>query len=87
MKDSQRDYYEILQISPNADFDTIERVYRHLAKKLHPDNPVTGDTDNFHILLEAYEILISPEQRAAYDAGYENLRTTAFDFSAADGGR
>jgi len=30
------DYYELLQLSSNADSDTIERVFRHLAKKLHP---------------------------------------------------
>jgi curved DNA-binding protein CbpA len=33
------DYYEFLQISPNADADTIHRVYRFLAARLHPDNP------------------------------------------------
>ena len=26
------DYYELLQVSPNADEDTIQRVFRHLAK-------------------------------------------------------
>jgi curved DNA-binding protein len=31
-------YYETLQLSPNADQATIERVYRLLAKKYHPDN-------------------------------------------------
>jgi curved DNA-binding protein len=37
------DYYEILQVSPNADQTTIERVYRLLAKKYHPDNAEEGD--------------------------------------------
>ena len=31
------DYYELLQVSANADEDTIHRVFRHLAKKHHPD--------------------------------------------------
>ena len=31
------DYYELLQLSPNADDETIHRVFRHLAKRLHPD--------------------------------------------------
>jgi len=41
------DYYEILQISPNADTDTIHRVFQLLAARLHPDNPQTGDRDKF----------------------------------------
>ena len=38
-------YYEFLQISPNAEPDTIHRVYRFLAARFHPDNPETGDAD------------------------------------------
>jgi curved DNA-binding protein len=40
------DYYEFLQISPNADAETIHRVYRFLAARLHPDNtkPATKRT-------------------------------------------
>ena len=37
------DYYEFLQISPHADYETIHRVYRYLASRFHPDNPDTGD--------------------------------------------
>ncbi|MEO7964396.1 MAG: J domain-containing protein, partial [Gemmatimonadaceae bacterium] len=32
------DHYETLQVSPRADQETIERVFRHLAKRYHPDN-------------------------------------------------
>ena len=31
------DYYDLLQLSPNADEDPIDRVFRRLAKKCHPD--------------------------------------------------
>jgi hypothetical protein len=65
------DYYEILQISPNADFETIERVYRLLAKKYHPDNKSTGHIEKFEILIGAYKILSDPEKRASYDATYQ----------------
>ena len=39
------DYYEFLQISPNAEPETIHRVYRFLAGRYHPDNPDTGDPE------------------------------------------
>lgn len=60
------DYYEFLQISPNADIDTIHRVYRFLATRLHPDNP-TGDPEKFKVLQEAYEVLSDRSRRAEYD--------------------
>ena len=41
------DYYEFLQISPNAEPATIHRVYRFLAGRLHPDIPGTGDAEKF----------------------------------------
>ncbi|MBZ5642144.1 MAG: DnaJ domain-containing protein [Acidobacteriia bacterium] len=65
---SQQDYYEFLQISANAEPDTIHRVYRFLAIRLHPDNPETGDAEKFFLLKEAYEVLSNPERRAEYDA-------------------
>jgi len=62
------DYYEFLQISPNADPETIHRVYRFLAARLHPDNLDTGDAQKFFLLTQAYDVLSHPERRAAYDA-------------------
>ncbi|MGD0910246.1 MAG: J domain-containing protein [Terracidiphilus sp.] len=62
------DYYEFLQISPNADSDTIHRVYRFLASRLHPDNPESGDAEMFHLLKVAYDVLSNPTARADYDA-------------------
>jgi len=64
------DYYEFLQISPNATSDTIHRVYRFLAARLHPDNPESGDAESFHLLKTAYDVLSNPERRAEYDANY-----------------
>jgi len=68
------DYYETLQISPNADFDTIEKIYRLLAKKYHPDNQSTGNAQKFASLTDAYTILSDMERRAAYDAGYQDSK-------------
>ena len=64
---SEIDHYEVLQISPNADIETIHRVYRIMAARFHPDNPRTGNTDTFLLLKCAYEVLVDPEQRAKYD--------------------
>lgn len=62
------DYYEFLQISPHADTETIHRVYRYLAGRLHPDNPESGDAEMFRLLKVAYDTLSNPGRRAEYDA-------------------
>jgi curved DNA-binding protein CbpA len=68
------DHYETLQVSPNADADTIDRVFRHLAKRYHPDNQETGDRERFDHLLAAHRVLSDPEQRTRYDLRYEEGR-------------
>ena len=73
-QDSYVDYYEDLQVSPNADLETIERVYRLLAKKYHPDNNGTGNGDKFTIISSAYNVLSDAEKRAAFDAKYEDTQ-------------
>jgi curved DNA-binding protein CbpA len=62
------DHYEDLQVSPNADQEAIERVYRLLAKRYHPDNNGSGSMEKFDIITKAYKVLSQPEKRAAYDA-------------------
>jgi len=68
MTSPEIDYYETLQISPNAELDTIHRVYRLLAQRFHPDNQETGDADRFRLVTAAYQALCDPELRASYDA-------------------
>ena len=70
------DYYESLQLSPNADGDTVNRVYRILAKRYHPDNLDTGNVEKFGTISEAYRILSDNEKRAAYDVRYEENRAS-----------
>ena len=65
------DYYEVLEISPNASHETIERVFRHHARRFHPDNQETGDASKFAMIAEAHRVLSDPDQRAAYDARYD----------------
>jgi hypothetical protein len=65
------DYYDLLQLSPNADEDTIDRVFRHLAKKCHPDIGEASDETRFRRLTRARTVLGDPETRAGYDAKYQ----------------
>ena len=62
-------YYEILDVSPDATVEEIKRAYRRLARRYHPDlNP--GDKqaeETFKDLVEAYDVLCDPEQRARHD--------------------
>jgi curved DNA-binding protein CbpA len=65
--ESPVDFYEVLQISPSAEPETVHRVYRLLAQRFHPDNSDTGNARRFHEITEAYHILSDPERRASYD--------------------
>jgi hypothetical protein len=76
------DYYELLQISQNADPDMIHRVYRLLAQRYHPDNGTTGDDKAFRAITDAYKTLSDPEKRAGYDVNlhsYRQIRWRIFD--------
>ena len=73
-EDKKPDYYEILQISQNAEPDTIGRVFRLFAQRFHPDNQETGDATKFRLIHEAYSVLNDPVQRARYDIRYQQQR-------------
>lgn len=63
------DYYEILEISRDADSDTIKKAYRKLALKYHPDRNA-GDKeaeDKFKLVNEAYQVLSDEKKRSIYD--------------------
>ncbi len=68
------DFYELLQISPNAEPETIHRVYRLLAQRYHPDNHETGSAERFRTLHGAYTVLSDAEKRAQYDLTYHALK-------------
>lgn len=62
-------YYELLDVPPDATVEEIKRAYRRMARKYHPDlNP--GDKqaeETFKNLVEAYDVLCDPKQREKYD--------------------
>src|ERR1051326_3817642 len=65
----QRDYYEGLEVARGAPAEEIKRAYRKLAVKFHPDkNPDDPHAEEkFKELGEAYDVLMDPDKRAAYD--------------------
>jgi curved DNA-binding protein len=63
-----KDYYATLGVAKDASQEEIQRAYRKLARKYHPDvNKEPGAEDTFKDLGEAYEVLKDPEKRAKYD--------------------
>lgn len=79
------DHYEILRLGADSDQETIERVYRTLARRFHPDNDKTGDAEIFLRIAEAHRILSDPSQRRRYDAERENQNSVVrFDMRSRD---
>jgi molecular chaperone DnaJ len=69
MATDKRDYYNVLGVERTAAAEEIKRAYRKLAVKFHPDkNPDDPHAEEkFKELGEAYDVLMDPEKRAAYD--------------------
>ena len=70
-------YYDLMQINPRAEMETIHRVYRLFAARYHPDNKQTGDVERFRIIREAYDVLSDPDLRARYDQDMEQNQPAA----------
>lgn len=76
------DYYDVLQVSSRADRETIDRVFRLLAQRYHPDNQQSGSADLFRLVVEAHRTLSDPAARAEYDVKlghYQKFRWQMFD--------
>lgn len=65
------DPYSVLGVKKDASQDDIQKAYRKLAKKLHPDlNPGNKQAeDRFKAVSAAYDLLSDPEKRARFDRG------------------
>lgn len=67
-----RDHYEVLQVSRRAEPEVVERAYKTLSLKYHPDRVSEADRDRANRRMqrinEAYRILRDSESRARYDA-------------------
>src|ERR1700685_4411550 len=63
-----KDYYKVMGVARDATDAQIKQAYRKLARKYHPDVSKEKDAEErFKDVGEAYEVLRSPEKRAAYD--------------------
>jgi molecular chaperone DnaJ len=73
---AKADYYEVLQVTREADGAEIKRAYRTMAMQYHPDrNPGDTEAENrFKECAEAYQVLSDAEKRQIYDAyGHDGL--------------
>lgn len=85
------DLYQTLGVSRDASKDEIQKSYRKLARKYHPDmNPDNkGTQEKFKRVQEAYDVLSDDEKRAAYDRygeDFEKVRSSGFHPEAAGSG-
>jgi molecular chaperone DnaJ len=66
---SQRDPYEVLGVSREADKDEIKKAFKKLARQYHPDvaEDKTDAERKFGEINEAYSILSDEEKRAYFD--------------------
>lgn len=62
------DYYDILEVAPDASSDEIRAAYRKLARRYHPDLSTEPDAEErFMLINEAHNTLGDPDRRAEYD--------------------
>lgn len=62
------DFYELLEVPPDADETAIDAAFREKAREYHPDrNDHEQATEQFQVLKKAHEVLSDPDSRSAYD--------------------
>ncbi len=75
------DYYQVLGVDRSAGQQDIQRAYRKLARRFHPDiNKDPGAEERFKQINEAYEVLSDDTKRARYDRFGEQWRQVPEDY-------
>ncbi|NJC70510.1 J domain-containing protein [Planosporangium thailandense] len=87
MARGDRDYYDILGVPRDASPQDIQRAYRQLARRNHPDvNKEPGAEERFKDITEAYDVLSDPNKRKRYDRFGSQWRQVPEDFETAGAG-
>lgn len=83
---ADREYYDLLDVSTNADDAVIRKAYFKAARKCHPDkNPDDPKAhERFQELGHAYQVLSNPEKRAAYDRDGKSENTAGDNMEEVD---
>lgn len=81
----EKTLYEILEVSEKASPEVIEKAYKVLVKKYHPDLQKESDKKNAEVMMkkinEAYEVLQDAQKRMEYDNNLEEKRKEEIDKS------
>jgi curved DNA-binding protein len=75
------DFYQVLGVDRSASQDDVQRAYRKLARRFHPDiNKDPGAEERFKQINEAYEVLSDATTRARYDRFGQQWRQVPEDY-------
>ena len=81
-----KDFYKVLGVGQDASQDEINKAYRKLARKYHPDlNHDPSAVEKFKDISEAYDVLSNADQRKKYDA-IRQFGSGGARFTAGSGG-
>ena len=82
----EQNYYEILEVNKNASPEIIEKAYKTLVKKYHPDLQQDENKNKYEEKIkkinEAYDILSNPEKRKKYDLNLKNTEISINDYNS-----
>lgn len=78
-------YYKILEVDRDASPEVIEKAYKTLVKKYHPDlqeaNLRKISEEKIKVINQAYEVLSNPNSRAKYDETLKQNEISEEDFN------
>jgi len=76
-----RNYYQVMEVAPNASPNEIKQAYHRLAHKFHPDKSQEQNAEQrFQEINEAYEVLKDPQKRALYNARFKVILPYSYNW-------